>query len=109
VKVHHPRNAHDDYANSVCGALHLVGAAPRGLANISDAAWQRILDDVSAVSTARRIATAPEIIVPSSQSKTPVRVTDTRADDTPPLTYEIATCRNKKTMEAFAPEAHPLP
>jgi hypothetical protein len=45
--VDHPRGAQDDYSNSVCGALHLVGAAPRGLDSISDQAWTRILADVS--------------------------------------------------------------
>jgi Phage Terminase len=45
--VDHPRNGRDDHANAACGALHMIGRAPVGLAAISIDAWVRILNDVS--------------------------------------------------------------
>jgi hypothetical protein len=45
--VDHPRNGRDDHANAVCGALHMIGRAPIGLAAITIDAWVRILHDVS--------------------------------------------------------------
>jgi len=52
--VDHPRGGHDDHANSACGALHLIGAAAKGLANISDDAWRRILGDIEKMPAYRR-------------------------------------------------------
>jgi hypothetical protein len=45
--VDHPRNGRDDHANAACGALHMIGRAPVGLAAISIDAWIRILNDVN--------------------------------------------------------------
>jgi hypothetical protein len=45
--VDHPRNGRDDHANAACGALHMIGRAPVGLAAITIDAWVRILNDVS--------------------------------------------------------------
>jgi hypothetical protein len=48
-QVRHPQieSAHDDVACAASGALVMAGTAAAGLASISDAAWTRILDDVS--------------------------------------------------------------
>jgi hypothetical protein len=44
--VDHPRSAHDDHANACCGALHLIGAAARGLCSLTCEDWAGILADV---------------------------------------------------------------
>ena len=46
--IQHPRNARDDFANSACGALHLIGAAPIGMSAVPMSVWQRVLADVDA-------------------------------------------------------------
>jgi hypothetical protein len=48
-QVRHPQieSLHDDIACAAAGSLVMAGTAAAGLACISDAAWARILDDVS--------------------------------------------------------------